>query len=228
MLKRIFKVIIFMAVLGMGANLYAQVAGEDAQIIKEREQLEALLKEVKEIVKIADELKEENANLKTDLTKLKDFNTVLQKRAGELYTKNQNLEEAKQDAKNLGSVAENLNNERRVLKKMNEQLKQDMVLLEDNMRKEKAALYEELGTAYVQSKLYDLAIDTYEKSVKLEPNKAEVYYNLGLLYKHSQSDGKKAISNFKKYLQLNPKAKNKKEVEYFIAMLQSLPGREVK
>jgi len=162
------------------------------------------------------------------LTKLKDFNAVLQTKAEELYTKNQDLGQAKEDARSLGSTVEYLNRERQALKKMNEQLQQNMLLAEENMRKEKAALYEELGTAYIQSKLYDLAIDTYEKSINLNPENAELHYNLGLLYKHSQSNSKKSLYHFKKYLQLDPKAKNKKEVEYIIEMLQRAPGREFK
>ena len=172
-------------------------------------------------------VQKENTSLKAELTKLKEFDAALQKKAEDLYVQNQELAPAKEQARSLTSMVEYQNRERQALKKMNEQLRQDMITLEDNMHKEKAALYEELGTAYVQAKLYDLAIDTYEKSIKLVPGNAEVHYNLGLLYKHSQSNRDKAIYNFKKCLEFNPKAKNRKEIEYFIQMLAEGPDRKI-
>lgn len=353
MSKRILKVVIFMAVMGLGVNLYAQVTEDDIQFAKDRLiqekktlneqkiQLNDLFKEAREVIKAVDSLKKENGGLKVDLiklkeinaklesdtrdlsiknqelqrvtkkdvlkqenvdlkvdlaelneakdkleaatkdlsmknqelqqtikkddlkqevtnlkaelakqkdqsvkiqeleiiqkenvslkaelTKLKEFNAALQKKAEDLYVQNQELAPAKEQARSLSSMVEYLNRERQALKKMNEQLRQDMITLEENMRKEKAALYEELGTSYVQSKLYDLAIDTYEKSIKLVPRNAEIHYNLGLLYKHSQSNRDKAIWNFKKYLEFNPKAKNRVEVEYFIKMLTEAPERK--
>ena len=326
MSKRILKVVIFMAVMGLGVNLYAQITEDDIQFAKDRliqekktlneqkSQLNDLFKEAREVIKAVDSLKKENGGLRVDLiklkeinaklesdtrdlsmknqelqrvtkkdvlkqenidlkvdlaklkeakdklesatkdlsiknqeleqtmsrddnkqevlklrveiTKLQDFSAALQKKAEDLYVQNQELAPAKEQARSLSSMVEYLNRERQALKKTNEQLRQDMITLEENMRKEKAALYEELGTSYVQSKLYDLAIDTYEKSIKLVPGNAEIHYNLGLLYKHSQSNRDKAIWNFKKYLEFNPKAKNRVEVEYFIKMLAEAPERK--
>jgi len=204
-------------------NLKAELSKQKDQSVK----IQELELAKKDALEAAEGIKKEDAGLKAELTKLKDFNGALQKKAEDLYVKNQELAPAKEEARSLGSMVEYLNRERQALKKMNEQLRQDMITLQDNMRKEKAALYEELGTSYVQSKLYDLAIDTYEKSVKLVPGNAEVYYNLGLLYKLSQSNRDKAIHNFKRYLDLNPKAKNRKEVEYFIQMLAEAPARKI-
>lgn len=217
MLRKIL--IIFTILLGFGINLYAAVIPEDARSIvkemisqdfqkkktlKEHKQLETLLKKLGETIKTVNGLKKENA-------KLKSLNSAL---------------EAKQRAKSSGIPTNNLSVGRQALEKMNQQLQQDKVIMAEDMRKKEAALYEELGTAYVQAKLYDNAIDAYAKTITLDPENAEVNYNLGLLYKHSRSDDKKAAYHLKKYLQLNPKAKNKKEVEYLIKMLQFAPGRE--
>lgn len=213
MLKKIFKAIVLLAILGFGVNLYAaEISPEDSVYLK----------------KTAEGLKKENVSLKAELMKLKDYNTVLKTKAEEFYIKNQDLRQAKDDTKSLGSMVEYLNKDRQALKKMNEQLRQDMTALEENTRREKAASYEELGTVCIQAKLYDLSIDAYEKSIKLNPNNAEVCYNLGLLYKYSQNDKKKAVYNFKKYLQLNPKAKNKEEVKYFIEMIQESHNQVIK
>lgn len=98
-------------------------------------------------------------------------------------------------------------------------LEQEIESLKDNFKKERAELYEKLGTAYVQARLYDLAIDAYEKSLTCDFRNPEVHYNLGLLYKKSEDNSKEAIYHLKKYLWLNPKAKNREEVRYFINML---------
>lgn len=328
MSNKILRAVIFMAVMGLAVNSYAQVTEEDIQyaqdrliqekraLTEEKSQLNALFKEAREVIKAVDSLKKENGGLKVDIiklkeinaklasdtrelslknqelqritrkdalkqenidlkvdlaklkeakdklesatkdlsiknqeleqtmsrddnkqevlklraeiTKLQDFSAALKKKAEDLYIQNQELAPAKEQAKSLASMVEYQNRERQALKKTNEQLRQDMITFENNARKEKAALNEELGTAYVQAKLYDLAINAYEKSVKLAPENAEVYYDLGLLYRHNPPGNRdKAIYNFKKYLEFNPKAKNRKEVEYFIQMLTQLPDRKI-
>ncbi|MFZ2356242.1 MAG: hypothetical protein WAW67_00210, partial [Candidatus Omnitrophota bacterium] len=118
-------VLVFL-LLGFGINLYAEVIPKDARSIEkemisqeiqkkktlegEHKQLEALLKELGETIKIVNGLKEENAKLK------KAHNSSLNSQS---------------------------------LEKMNQQLQQEKVLLAEAMRKKEAALYEELGTAYV-------------------------------------------------------------------------------
>lgn len=101
------------------------------------------------------------------------------------------------------------------LKKENAQLRQQLA----TTTKDKASIYQELGDTYTEMKLYDQAIDAYKQALTFDPNIAEVYYRLGLLYRHSRNDGKKGIEYLKKYLKLNPEAKDKRQIEYLIDMM---------
>ncbi len=166
-------------------------------------------------------VKQEKLDLENRLKKLKNYSQLLEIKAKELYLKSQDAEQIKTEYQSLKLMVENLNKERLVLNKKNDELQRQVHSFEKESLNEKATLYQQLGTAYVQAKIYDLAVDCYKKSIKLNPDNAELYYNLGLLYKHCQSDNNKSIYYFKKFLQLNPKAKNRAEVEYFIGMLQS-------
>ena len=80
-------------------------------------------------------------------------------------------------------------------------------------------LYEELGNAYTQAKVFGLAIQAYEKSLEFNPGSPQVHYNLGLLYQHYKNDAKKSLYHLKKSLRLNPLAENKKEIEYLIDII---------
>jgi hypothetical protein len=131
------------------------------------------------------ELKQKEAVLLQDLTKAKKFNAQLETKAKEFYINTLETEQAKKEVKDLSNIAEEINNERLVLKKENVRLKQQIVSLEDSQRNEKAKLYQELGTVYAEAKLFDLGIDAYEKSLCFNPDNAEVHYNIGILYKHS-------------------------------------------
>lgn len=116
----------------------------------------------------------------------------------------------------LGSVnlfaADKASLEKEVVK-----LKEENALLSS----ERAGMYEELGIAYTKAGLLDEAIDAYKKSLFYNPNNAQIHYYLGLLYQKTRKDVEKAVSHFKRYLYLNPDAKNKDEVRYLIEMVQN-------
>jgi Tfp pilus assembly protein PilF len=87
-----------------------------------------------------------------------------------------------------------------------------------------ARQYEEQGAQYLKAKNYELAIEAYKNLLKSDPRNAQAHYNLGLLYRKYKNDDTLAIYHFKKYLDLNPKANDKKEVEYIIKMLKNRPA----
>jgi len=155
----------------------------------------------------------------SEITKLKKFNAELETKGKELYIKSLGSEEAKRNLGTLNKVVERMNQERINLKKEGEGLQQRVASIKDTFNKERASLYDELGTAYTKAKLFKLAIQSYEKSLSFNPNNAEAHYNIGLLYKHYLDNSKKAAYHLKKYLELNSKAPNRKEVEYLIDML---------
>jgi len=120
------------------------------------------------------------------------------------------------------------NKEVQKLKDENLKLKKMILDIENARKSDMSSLYQELGTTYIQTKLFGPAIDAYTKALSLNPNNAEINYNLGLLYQHSQGNTKKALYHFKKYLRLEPEARNRKEVESLINMLEETPVVEIK
>ena len=64
-------------------------------------------------------------------------------------------------------------------------------------------LYNLLGLIYVGQKKIDLAQKYYEKGIEIDPNFAEIYNNLGLLFTHNKPDIDKAENFFKKSISLN-------------------------
>ncbi len=174
--------------------------------------------------KIIGGLMQENADLKATLANLRNFNTRLEKKAKDLYLKIQDNKQMRQDFAGLNNLLEKLNKEQSILKKENDNLQRRMGRLEEISRKEKADLTRALGTAYIKAKLFPQAIGAYLQALNLNPDNAELHYNLGLLYQHSEEDTKKSLYHFKKYLELEPQAKNKKEVEFLIAVLSESPS----
>ena len=101
--------------------------------------------------------------------------------------------------------------------------------------------YYNLGIAATNAKKYDVAIDAFEKGIKLKPDYANFYYSLAVAQAELAEslieieDNKKEISNndktkslelkasaelnAKKYLELNPQADDREEVEEFIQEL---------
>ncbi|MCX5704343.1 MAG: tetratricopeptide repeat protein [Candidatus Omnitrophica bacterium] len=192
-----------------------------ASIIQESS---ASIKEKEELSLKADTYKKSKEGLEkefiAEIKGLKRSNAQLETKGKEFYIKALGADQTKNNLKTLNKVVERMNQGQIKLKKENEGLGQKIVLLENTLKSEKARLYDELGTAYTKAKLFDLAIRAYEESLTFNPNSAQVHYNLGLLYKHYLDNSKKAMFHLKKYLELNSKAANRKEVEYLIGMLR--------
>jgi tetratricopeptide (TPR) repeat protein len=157
--------------------------------------------------------------LQKTLTEAKTYNAQLEAKAKELHIKCSDLEQQLKNSSGMGKAVDNLRREREILKDANQQLKDDLNKERADNEAEKADLYQQLGTAYTKAELFSLAIDAYNKALAINGRNAEVHYNLGLLYRHSKNNSKKAIQHLKKYLQLNPDASNRKDVEYIIKML---------
>ena len=99
-------------------------------------------------------------------------------------------------------------------------LENQIGLLEQTLRSEKARYHYNLGSAYAHAKLYDEAVDSYKKSLEFDPNNAEAHYNLGVLFMEVKLDPEKAINHFRKYLELNPKSEDRQGVEEWIQRLK--------
>jgi tetratricopeptide (TPR) repeat protein len=165
------------------------------------------------------DLQKKNAELEKALAEAKNYNAQLEAKAKELHLKCTDLEQQLKNSSGMGKAVDSLRRERQILKDANQQYKDSLNKERADNEAEKAELYQQLGTAYTKAELFSLAIDAYNKALAINGRNAEVHYNLGLLYRHSKNNSKKAIQHLKKYLQLNPDASNRKDVEYIIKML---------
>lgn len=68
--------------------------------------------------------------------------------------------------------------------------------------------YNNLGWLYTQSTRYNEAELAYLRAIKADPNYANAYYNLGLLYDLHLNDELGAIETFEKYLELKGERSN--------------------
>jgi tetratricopeptide (TPR) repeat protein len=102
-----------------------------------------------------------------------------------------------------------------------EKLKEELFFLKKTLREEKANLYEKLGTAYIKSKLYQEAIDAYNKSLKYNLQNPKVYYYLGLLYQYAEHNSQKATEFLKKYVKMAPQGEYVKKAKKLIEILSN-------
>ena len=108
--------------------------------------------------------------------------------------------------------------------------------------------YYNLGIAATNAKKYDVAIEALENGIKIKPDYADFYYSLAVAQaeyaekllesdddKKAASDEDKiksaeyknlAITNIHKYLELNPEAEEKGELEEFIKDLNEVEKEE--
>lgn len=180
---------------------------------------------------LAPEADSEKERLENKLEELQDQHQKIEKEKesaqlrqlkGELETKKKKWEEELSKGKNeVAQLKKNIQELQRrgiALETENDHLRRLNIPLEE-VRKNGAQLYEELGTLYTRAKLFDQAIEAYQRSLTYHDSNPTVHYYLGLLYEHSHKDAQKAKQHLQEYLRLKPTAENKEEARYLIEML---------
>lgn len=76
-------------------------------------------------------------------------------------------------------------------------------LAKKNMHKAKDI--HDLGVAYMERRMYDKAIEAFNKAINIDPNYLSAFINLGFAYQYKE-DYVKAIQAFEKAIILNPKS----------------------
>jgi tetratricopeptide (TPR) repeat protein len=138
-----------------------------------------------------------------------------------LKRKEVELNQAKQKLADLNvKISTQQENTDSGLAKEKKDLESHVSTLEATLKKERALFHYNLAVAYTKSKLYDDAIESYEKSLALNPNNADAHYNLGLLYSDVKNNPEKAAKHYKKYLELKPNAEDRDEVQDWIDKLR--------
>ena len=181
---------------------------EKDKLAKKNEKLEA---DTVSYVSVNTNLQKEKENLQT---RLKDAQKIIENREADLQRLKKTFEQIEEKIKK----EKNVRNEKAIDEK--KELQEKVSSLETTLQKERALYYYNLGVAYTQSKLYDEAVEVYEKSLKFNNDNPEAHYNLALLYDNFQQDSEKAISHYQKYLELKPDADDKEEVEDWIKRLK--------
>lgn len=93
-------------------------------------------------------------------------------------------------------------------------------------REAAAQLYEDLGVAYTQAKVYAQAIEAYTTALKLDPRNPKAHHDLGLLYEHFLGDSNKAIYHLSQYLKLDPNPKDRERVARLIEIIKKKDIRD--
>lgn len=185
-----------------------RVLGEKKKMAADNEKLQA---DAASYLEINNDLQKKKEDLENKLTK-----TVKMIKAKEESLKKANLklEEAeKKIAKEQTGMQEKLLKEKK-------ELEEKARSLEETLQKERVLFHYNLAVNFARSELYDEAVEEYEKSLTYDAKNADAHYNLGLLYGNLKSDGDKAISHYRKYLELKPKADDREEVLGLIEKLK--------
>ena len=152
---------------------------------------------------------------------LKKAQKVIETKEGELQRVTKELEGLKKkivdDKKKQAMVIAQKLNQFQKEKKI---LKEEIDSLSKKLKKERGIYHYNLAIAYGQAKLYDEAIEAYKKSLTFEPDSPETYYNLGLIYENIKENPEEAIKHYLQYLEFNPNADDREEVEKWIKRLK--------
>jgi len=180
-----------------------------AKVIQSESRVKELEQQLEGIQKEKEKLGESESSLEQ---KLQDH----QVRLTQSETKIQKLE---QSLKDKDKEKEELKGYKTSLEQADEKINALIRQIEAQKKKMFEAFYG-AGKAYTVIKRYKEAIESFQECLEINPDSAGVHYNLGILYQYEYGDRIGAISHLKKYLELNPKAKDRKEVEFLIGLLE--------
>jgi len=207
----------------------------NSQLKQSSNLLQRVQAEIEELKAEKDKVTKEKEKLQADTLSYLALNTRLEE---EKNKSQNNFEESKKmimvREKELKGIKEKINDfEKQIaekkaelsrkegLVKEKEKLKRKMILVGNILKKERSLYHYNLGVAYSQAKLYDEAIEEYEKSLKYGSLNADAHYNLGLLYENIKKVPERAIEHYRKYLEIKPDAADKEEVVGWIKKLEA-------
>jgi tetratricopeptide (TPR) repeat protein len=221
--------VIITALSAVAMLLYVKSNNLMAQLAQSRQTLQKIQEAFKTLQEDKAKLSKENEKLQTDAvsyvslqTELQQEKDNLQKRLDEVQAV---IDAKEEELKKLNQKLEHVENtmtreqleERKSMLKEKQELENKLKLLNITLGKERALYHYKLGVAYTQAKLYDEAVDAYEKSLKFNPDNPDAHYNVALLYDNFKADPVRAAIHFQRYLELKPDASDKVEVEAWIS-----------
>ena len=115
------------------------------------------------------------------------------------------------------------------LKRQNTMIPSDVSQLareHQRLLKESADMHYNLGVLFSQQKEFQRAEIEFRKTIELRPDDADAHYNLGVIYAEHVPNKEKAMANFRRYLQLTPRASDASWVKQYIASQQAWEAKE--
>ena len=92
-------------------------------------------------------------------------------------------------------------------------------LSESRLVDETAKMHYNLATHFLESNRYQLALEEYQRALRLRPYDADAHYNIALLYDIYKTDPVRAIAHYRKCLEFNPKFKGNDRIQERITEL---------
>ncbi|MBI2496303.1 MAG: tetratricopeptide repeat protein [Candidatus Omnitrophica bacterium] len=205
-------------------KLRAQESQSAALLQKIQKQTSQLEAEKTQIAKEYEALQVDVVSYVSRNTKLQEGIEQLQGRLAESKTlmedKDATLQGLQEQVERLRRESTKIRSERQTA--LGQELnasRQKLSSLEAALTQERGTCQYNLGVVYAQAQRYDEAIEAYQSALRFAPQHAETHYNLGLLYQQVEHDREKAAWHFRKYLELNPKAADRDEVQQWIDSL---------
>lgn len=212
---------------GVVIGLYSRNTRLDGQlgqlnkiVQKAQEELAVMQAEREKVLK-------ENERLQNDSMSYLAVNTKLQTENGTLQ---KDLREARdligEKQEDLRHMQEQLDGVKGELKKSGnyiataEKAKQGLLLLQKDIKKERAVYNYNLGVAYTGAGYYDEAVEAYLRSLELDPSGADAHYNLAVVYDTIKQDPEKAAEHYREYLELKPSAGDTSDVRAALERLK--------
>jgi len=200
--------------LSQTKQMFIKMSEETDRMKLEREKLllekEKLQADAVSYVKVKTGLQKENDELEVELEEAEEV----------ISASESDLEELKKKLKQAGKkLARTKHFNSKGSAEAKGELADKIQTLEKTLNKERAIYHYNLAVAYTQAKLYNEAIESYQKALDFDSNNAEAHYNLGLLYEKSKSDPYTAVFHYGKYIELKPNAEDAKDVALWIRKL---------
>ncbi|MDD4954100.1 MAG: tetratricopeptide repeat protein [Candidatus Omnitrophica bacterium] len=226
----LFGTALFLAVVLFYSSIVKRLKSELQQ---EKTMARSKQEEMQRLQDEKDKATRDNEKLEQDTISYMALNSRLQEQNEELQKNLEEVRKAREKGlislrKKSADLEKALNDRENILAQYNklssltDEQKKKVDALSDSLKKERSLYHYNLGVAYSQAKLYFDAIDEYKKSLEFDPDNADSYYNLGILYENYKQDSEKAIDCYRKYLGLKPDAADKYKVEGWIKKLKGI------
>lgn len=223
----------FVVSVGGGVVLFSENHRLRSHVRNTNELFQKLQEEAGRLDAEKAQIARDHETLQKDVVSYVAFNTTLQEETEQLRSRLTQsealLEEQETQRQQLQDQVEKLRKQlartkieqRKALTQEINDLTQKVKALEAGRQQEQSRYQYNLGVVYAQVQRYDEAIEAYQKSLDLNPNNADAHYNLGLLYERVKGEPDKAVWHYGKYLESNPHAEDRGEVQGVIDRLMA-------